>query len=305
MKRALLAGGIVAAMVPAAAQAQAQAIPQSVIEMIRAAAATGNADKLATVVEVAKATNPAAEEEIDALASRLKADHAKQAEKKRLARLESQSFFQGWSGKGEFGLGFTSGNTETTSAIGSLTLTKEGRNFRHNLRLLADYQRNSGATSREKLLADYKYDRQFNHRFYGWGQLRWDRDRFGGILQRFTQAAGLGYELLRDDDHSWELEVGPAFQQIEFNDGTSENQFASRLSSAYALAISDGLEFNNDTSFVVGTTNTTIDNRAGLTTRISRSLSARLSYNWQHESDPPVGKKKVDSATRATVVYDF
>jgi len=35
------------------------------------------------------------------------------------------------------------------------------------------------------------------------------------------------------------------------------------------------------------------------------SLSARFSYTVEHETNPPVGRLKTDTLSRASLVYDF
>ena len=305
MRLAQIAAMTMLAGIAQPALAEAVALPEPVVAMIRAAAETGDGDKLAAVVEAAKATNPGSEEEIEAIAGQYQAQFAARAEEKRIARLQSQGLFEGWSGQGELGAGKTTGNTDRTSAVAVLRLKKEGLRTRHSARALADFQRDDGATTREKFLAGYKFDYKFNERFYAWGDLQWDRDRFAGISRRFSEAAGIGYRVIVKDGHTWEIEAGPALQQISYTDGAGENQLAGRAASLYSIAFSDSLTFANESTAFVGGSNTTLFNLASLTAKLSDRLSARLSYQWQRESDPPPGLKKVDTATRATVVYDF
>lgn len=42
-----------------------------------------------------------------------------------------------------------------------------------------------------------------------------------------------------------------------------------------------------------------------LDAKISGALTARLSYSMQHESDPLPGREKLDTTSRATLVYGF
>ncbi len=297
--------GLALAAALSPASALADAIPGAVEAMIREAASSLDAAKLGAIVEVAKKTNPNSVTEIDALAGSLAAKYAADAEASRQAKLSQQSFLEGWSGQGEAGVGFTSGNTRTSSAVATIALKKDGIRLRHNFNALADYQRDNGVTTREKYLAGYKLDYKFNDRMYAWGLGQWDRDRFGGISRRFTESAGLGYRVIAEDNHTWDVEAGAALQQINYTTGLSRNQVAGRLASFYGVQITDNLKFTDDTIALIGSDNTTLSNVAALTAKLSGALSARLAYGWQSESSPPVGKKKVDTFTRATLVYDF
>jgi putative salt-induced outer membrane protein len=301
-KKFLLTGVMLAALPTAAL---ADAMPAAVDAMIRAAAASGDAAKLGAIVDVAKATNPTSAAEIDALAGSLAAEFAAKAEAARLEKVRSQGFLEGWTGQGEVGLGKTGGNSKTTSGVAVIALKKDGEVIRHNVNALADYQRNNGVTTREKFLLGYKFDYKFSDRMYAWGLGQWDKDRFGGISRRFTESAGLGYRVIMHDGHSWDLEAGPGLQQIKYTNNTSENQFAGRLASFYGVKITDTISFNNDTLALIGSGNTTLSDVAGFTAKLSDVLSARISYGWSRESNPPAGKKKTDTFTRATLVYDF
>jgi putative salt-induced outer membrane protein len=303
LKTVLSALAVLAASV--SATAIAAPMPGAIEAMIREAAASLDAAKLAAIVDVAKKTNPDSAAEIDALAGKLATDYAAQAEAARQAKLAQQGYLEGWSGQGEAGIGFTSGNSDTTSGVAAIALKKDGIRLRHNVNALADYQRNNGVTTREKYLAGYKLDYKFSDRMYAWGLGQWDRDRFGGISRRFTESAGIGYRVIMEDNHTWDLEAGAALQQIRYTNGISDNQLAGRLASFYGVQLSDNLKFTNDTIALIGSANTTLSNVGALTAKLSGALSARLAFGWQRESDPPAGKKKVDTFSRATLVYDF
>lgn len=98
--RILFAVPALALAVPFAA-AHAEPVPASVAAMIDAAA--GDPASLKTVADIAKKTNPGSAAEIDAQVAALN----KKTEEARVAKLESQSFTEGWSGEGTIGA-FTS-----------------------------------------------------------------------------------------------------------------------------------------------------------------------------------------------------
>lgn len=303
LNKSLMGLALVTALAPATTLAEA--MPGAVEAMIREAAASLDSAKLGAIVDVAKKTNPNSAAEIDALAGKLAAEYAAKAEAARQAKLAEQSYLEGWSGQGEAGVGFTNGNSDTTSAVATISLKKDGIRLRHNVSALADYQRNNGVTTREKYLLGYKLDYKFNDRMYAWGLGQWDRDRFGGFSRRLTESAGVGYRVIMSDVQTWDVEAGVALQQIKFTNGKSDNQVGGRLASFYGIQLSDNLKFTNDTIAIIGSTNTSLSDIAALTAKLSGALSARVAFGWQRESNPPAGKKKVDTFTRATLVYDF
>jgi len=280
-------------------------IPPTVEAMIRAAAQSGDEAELKAVVKAAKATNPAAAAEIEALADAELARMRTAAAAKREAELKSRGFFDGWTGAGEAGLSLSGGNTKESSGVVGLKLNKEGLQVRHKVAALADYLRTNGETTREKFMASYGLDYKFSDRFYVYGQGMWERDRFGGYSRRFTESLGLGYTAIDRDNMSLYLEAGPSLRQTRYVGGDSDSQLAGRANLAYRWTIRDGLVFSQDAGALMGSGGSTITSDTALTTRLFGAVSARVSFNVEHETNPPAGLKKTDYATRLTGVYEF
>ena len=74
--------------------ALAEPPPEPIARLITEAAKTGNPVLLKDTADLAKRTYPASAAEIDALIANLQA----QAEAARVAKLQEQGFFEGWSG---------------------------------------------------------------------------------------------------------------------------------------------------------------------------------------------------------------
>jgi len=103
---------LIAFAAPHAARAE---LPAPVRMMIAAAIATKDSGKVATVVEVAKVTNPDDLEEIEALHRAFVAERrelaALQAKEKELA-IRNAGLLEQWSGRGEIGAFQSTGNSE-------------------------------------------------------------------------------------------------------------------------------------------------------------------------------------------------
>jgi putative salt-induced outer membrane protein len=291
LKLAVLLGSCLSSVV------QAEPIPSSVEAMIKQSGANP------AVVDAAKATHPASAAEIDALVSSMAAQVAAAKE----AKMREAGFTDNWKGQGEAGVGFTSGNSSETSAYAAIGLVKDDFKLRHKINLTADY-RKSGTpkvTTKERFSASYGLDYKFNDRLYAWSLLGWERDPFAGYTQRFTEGAGVGYRVLNEPNMTWDIEAGPTLRQTKFTNGTSKSQLTGRVASIYFWQINDQFSFDNSASLLIGSGNTTLLSNAGLTAKLSDRFSARLSYNNQYESKPPLGKKKTDTAVRATLVYNI
>ena len=101
------------------------ALPDPVRAMIAAAVETGDARKVDTVIELAKATNPSEADEIETLHSAFRNDQARLLSRKAREKEEairSAGLFDLWRGRGEIGANRSTGNTDTLGLSGALSL---------------------------------------------------------------------------------------------------------------------------------------------------------------------------------------
>jgi putative salt-induced outer membrane protein len=277
----------------------AEPIPPAIDAMLNAAA--GNPDQLKVVADIAKQTNPASAAEIDAKVAAFAAAAAKAREEK----LASQGFFEGWKGQGEAGGFISTGNTENRGLAVGVNLTKESRRWKHGLRGLVDYQEDNGVASRERYFAGYEGNWKFSSRAYALLVLSWERDRFTGFSSRFTEALGIGYRLVDTPRLTIAVDAGPALRQTRFITGITENTFAARAGLNATWLISDALTFNQTATYYYDDFNNSLLSLTQLTAKLNSRLSARMSFQYNNESNPPAGRRNSDTVTRATLVYSF
>ena len=315
--KAGLRSAVLAIALAAGQPAQAE-LPEPVRAMIDAAIATGDEGKVRTVADIARQTNPADGQEIDAILAIFEADLAarKQAEAaEREAKIRSASLFEAWSGKGEFGAFRATGNTSNTGVTLGLTLDRQGIAWRHRVTGRADYQRAGGVTTREQFLGRYEPNVNVSERVYVYALAQYERDRFQGFSGRYAISGGIGYHALKQDDVQRSLKAGPAYRVTEFVDGRSESRIAGLIGVDFDWSITDRLKLTQDTNAVAETggsavaiidsRNTSIDLITGLNAKINDSLSARFSYAVEYDSNPPAGAVQTDTLSRVTLIYDF
>lgn len=296
----------------------AAALPDPVRAMIDAAIASGNHADVLAIVKIARATNPDDLSEIDAMM----ADYnTQQAEKAEQALFEKQSagLFENWKGQGEFGGFRSTGNTRNLGLSGGIKLVKDAVSWRMNFQARADYERNRGATTRDQLSATIEPNYKFDDRLYAYGLAQFERDRFQGFSARYTLSGGLGYELIKTDDVRLAVKAGPAFRITDFAGGASKSSLAGLIGLDFDWQISDTLKLSQDAggtwasdaqgltsaAAVIESNNATLSATSALDTKLIGRLSARLSYTIEHETNPPVGRIKTDTLSRASLVYDF
>lgn len=293
-------------------------LPEPVRAMINAAIDTGDADTVKAVVDVARTTNPADVAEIDAIFGSFQSAQAEQAAAEAAAEelaVREAGLFDNWNGEGQIGFFQSSGNTDSMGLTAQIELNREGIDWEHKFRAAADFRRNNGATDREQFMALYEPRYQINERLFAYALAQYERDRFQGFSGRYSFSGGLGYRLIDNDAMHLAVKAGPAWRKTEFVNGTSESNIAALAGLDFDWRISDRIKLTQDTNAVadaggsavaiIDSNNVTLNLITGLEGKISDSLTARLSYTVEYDSNPPAGAVSTDTLTRFTLVYGF
>ncbi|MBX7531332.1 DUF481 domain-containing protein [Qipengyuania sp. 1XM1-15A] len=299
--------------VPAAAE-----LPEGIQDMIDAAIATGDPTKVATVLELARATNPDEVETLDAIEAEWTAAQTAAAAEAAAAKeqtIREAGIFELWSGEGEIGAFQSSGNTDSVGVAAGIKLKREGIDWTHLIRGRVDYQRQNGETSREQFLAAYEPRWQFDENLFVYGLAQFERDELQGFDARYSVSGGLGYKVFDREGLKLSVKAGPAYRITEFADGTSASRVAGLFGADFDWEIFDGLTFTQDANalaetggevqIIVDGSNTSLNLVSGLDFAISEKLKSRLSYAVEYDSNPPAGAVSTDTLTRFTVIYGF
>lgn len=85
----------------------------------------------------------------------------------------------------------------------------------------------------------------------------------------------------------------------------TEESFSALAQSNFAHAFNENVAFTNDTTVVYAETSTQIGNVAAFTASLTNTLSARVSFEVRHETDPVAGFEDTDTISRVSLVYGF
>jgi putative salt-induced outer membrane protein len=284
-------------ILPAAARARPLAEP--VAQMVRAAA--DDPETLAVVARVARKANPDSAAEIDALVADLTAS----AKARKTAEQARQGFFQGWQGDVELGGNVSTGNTNQQGVAFGLDIKKEGPRWAHDFDATADYGREDNATNKERYFLAWSSHYKLNTRLYVAGVLWGESDRFAGYYWRLSESVGLGYKVVDRPDMELNLEAGAAMREANYVDLGAETTGAARAAEYFSWKFGARSEFTQSAVSYLDRENSTFLGAAAIKTRLRGPLSVRASVDYRYESDPPPDRKKDDTTTRLTLVYDF
>ncbi len=293
------------ATVPSVAMAE---LPAPVRAMIDAAIEAGDEDTVRAVIELARTTNPDDGAQIDAILADYEvtlAEAEAAAAAAEEAEIRNAGLFDNWTGKGEFGAFNSSGNSDNVGVTGALSLTREGINWRHNLRGRVDYQETDGVVTSEQYLAAYEPNLILSDRLFAFALAQYERDRFQGFSARYSLSGGLGYDIIDTETMTFSAQAGPAWRRTEFVGGGSSSDLAGNASFDFDWDISDNITFTQDGSAFIQSGSSTFVSDTGLQAAIADDLSVRLSFTLEHDTEPPAGSVKTDTLSRVTIIYDF
>lgn len=297
--------GVVGAAAPASASAQ---IPDPVRAMIDAAIAKGDPDQVTTVIVLARETSPEAAAELEEIERAFLASQAlKAAQKAREEEEANRGFTSGWSGQGQIGAFRDTGNSKNQGGSAALNLKKEAKNWELLLGAAADYQRTQGVTTRERYLLGLEGRYKLSQRAFLFGLTQWERDRLQGYKSRFSVSGGLGYKLIDTERTQLDIKAGPAWRTTSYINTLqpSDKNFAFLAGSNLDWKVSENLTFTQDLNAVWASDDNSYFSETGLEAALSDKLKTRLSYIYQHHTNPPAGALKTDTLTRFTLIYGF
>lgn len=209
-----------------------------------------------------------------------------------------------WQGEGSLSAGYTTGNTETTDFGAGLKLKHNGDLWSQSGEFKADYGETDSIETKNRIAAAGQVDRIITDRLSGYGRVTYERDEFSGFENRYFVGGGLSYDILIDEPTTWTVQGGPGYRVDEIRGtGDTEESLGFAAGSRLAHDFNENVALTNDTDIIYSNTSTQITNSLALTFELLGDLSARISYDVRHDTDPPAGFESTDTATKFSLVY--
>lgn len=290
--------------------------PTELSPAIRAlAAAAHQRDDVATlksIFRLARETSPQALAQIEALEDQYdheRAEKLAEAERQRIAQLTAASLLDNWKGEVELGGSRSTGNTESVALFGSVRFTREGLAWTHSVGGRIDFQQSDDRTVADRLRIDWQPGYKMRDGLFLYGLGQYERDRFLGFAHRFTLSTGFGFTVLSRPDMRLDLLGGPALRHTiftdDYSDEGSKTAAVGRASLAFRWQITPTLKFAQNAAVYFEEDRNNMLSTSALETQLIGNLKARLSYDLQYEKNDLIGRKPLDTTSRATLVYSF
>ncbi|NWO03349.1 MAG: DUF481 domain-containing protein [Idiomarinaceae bacterium] len=225
-----------------------------------------------------------------------------------------------WEASAEFGLLYTSGNTETESLKGKFTASRDVQNWRH--KGVFDYytsEQENQDTGESVETADRMFiSAQSNYKFapdsrdslFVFGS--YEEDEFSGFNYQATVATGYGARYRYDQDIYADYEIGPGYSrtkpvQVEGEPPVeSDGSMILRVAGSLNWKISENSRFSALLSSEVGEDNTKSKAELSVSANINSSLAMKVSLGANHNSQvADESIEKLDTETAVTLVYSF
>lgn len=278
------------------------------LAVIEAAMENGDAAAVQAVVQYAKQAHPAAAADIDVLhrahLAKLAGQKAQEEEQRR-AKLAEADLLDGWSGKVEVGASRSTGTTSNFGLYGAVGLDRDGLSWRHKLAARAEVQETNSVRTAERISASWQPSKQWGEQAYGFGLAEYERDPFLGFEHRLTVAVGGGYSLLDRPGLSLEVEGGPALRHTESIHSFDGTSLGGRASADLDWKITPRLELKQQAALFLEDGTSTGRSTTALVSQLLGDFRVRLSHELRYERNEHRLVDRLDTTSRATVVYDF
>ncbi|HEX7375233.1 MAG TPA: DUF481 domain-containing protein [Steroidobacteraceae bacterium] len=210
-----------------------------------------------------------------------------------------------WTGKGNVGASFATGNSENQSASAAFELKDTVNKWTHTLGLAGNYGNDGDVTTAQRWEVRGQTQYAFTEKAYWFGAGRYEDDRFSSYDYQASLAGGLGYKFIDTDRTKFWVQGGAGYRYAELVD-TGETV--------------DGVIFRGDLGFEhqltattkvverflveAGSDNTFLQNDLGLAVTISGALGLQVGYQVRHNTDVLPGTKKTDTLTTLGLLYE-
>lgn len=211
----------------------------------------------------------------------------------------------GWKGSVEGGLDIYSGNTNSTNIYGKAALDKEIGKWTHGVYAEAFNQEQSDVRTGEKYRAGLKTRYDFTERFFGFGEVEYNKDRFSGFDYRIHEDVGVGYIFVDNDKWHWDGLAGIGLQHTKEENGDTDNSILGKVATNIDYHFNENVSFHQKAEALFSEDLNTYRSDTSVKSKISDSMSFKAGYRVEKLSSVPAGRQNSDSHTYLGVAYDF
>ena len=221
------------------------------------------------------------------------------------ARFGENGVAQGLRGQAAVTASGTSGNTDTGKLEFAGRLTYGIGPWNNLIGFAGEYGESNGTKDTQRFFGIYEGSRALSPTVYAYGTGRYQYDGFASNEHDAFLGIGLGYRIVNDERFAWRVQAGPGVRYIEDQAGDDTTDLAGLASSRFFYGLTDVVSLTNDTDVLFSDEDYVLTNDFGVNFRINDSLSTRLNYRTDYESDPLPGFENTDNTIGISMVVGF
>lgn len=214
-----------------------------------------------------------------------------------------------WSGDFRVGLGYSSGNTDTSSASAGAEVRRVTDIDTFRIYANTNYEERDNETSAQRTWGGSDYEYNFTDRWYGKAYLILENDKFKDLTLRTTVGLSTGYKFIKEDDMLLQGDIGPAYINENYRGDTEDRDFvALAIGERFEWKISDGQMliqtlqiFPNTEKFSDTLFTATLSYRQTLTGNLYLDIALADEY----DTEPADGKERNDFRSTLGLGYSF
>ncbi len=215
-----------------------------------------------------------------------------------------------WKGKGEAGIVFARGNTETDTINLKLGMSTTVERWKHEIGMAALRATSGGTRTADRYLATWQSDYNFSSRSFWFGGLRYEKDKFSGFRYSASATTGVGYKFIDSERVKLAGQLGVGFRRIATEDtvtapgSTSDNAIVT-AGLGYENQLTATTKLVDKLTVESGSDNTLLTNFIGLEVKMTTVLALAVGLDARHNTKPPAPLKSTDTLTTLNLVYSF
>ncbi len=210
-----------------------------------------------------------------------------------------------WTGKGELGASFASGNSENEAVNAALEIKNTVDDWQHIAGFAGTYGANGDETTAERWELRGQTNYSFNPKTYWFGAGRYEDDRFSSFNYQASLSTGLGYRFVNTETTRFWVQGGVGYRFAEKRStGMSEDGMIFRGDLGFEHQLTETTKIVDRFLVEAGSDNTYFQNDLGLEVTISGALGLRVGYQVRHNTDVDPGLENTDTLLTVGLIYE-
>ena len=216
-----------------------------------------------------------------------------------------------WKGKGELGIVFARGNSDTDTANAKVDMATEGDRWKHGFGIALLRAANAGDKTAERYGVSWQSDYKISELTYWFNGLRYEQDKFSGFDYQASATTGLGRKFINTDRTKFSGQAGVGYRRSKLQPilpslrSTTDSGAIFRGDLNFEHALTDTTKIINKFVVEAGSDNTFASNDLSLQVKINDAFALSFGIGVRHNTDPPRGLKTTDTLTTVNLVYAF